>query len=124
MEPNTDLSDEQKQVLFEKATEAPYSGALLEENRLGDYVCANCQATLFSSDSKYDAGCGWPSFDQAIEDSVNYLDDNSHGMKRIEVTCSNCGGHLGHVFPDGPQQTTGQRYCINSLSLNFHPESN
>ena len=124
MKPNPDLSDEQKQVLFEKATEAPYSGALLEENRLGDYVCANCQATLFSSDSKYDAGCGWPSFDQAIEDSVNYLDDNSHGMKRIEVTCSNCGGHLGHVFPDGPQQTTGQRYCINSLSLNFHPESN
>ena len=124
MEPNHDLSDEQKQVLFEKATEAPYSGALLEENRLGDYVCANCQATLFSSDSKYDAGCGWPSFDRAIEDSVNYLDDNSHGMKRIEVTCSNCSGHLGHVFPDGPQQTTGQRYCINSLSLNFYPESN
>lgn len=124
MKPNPDLSDEQKQVLFEKATEAPYSGALLEENRLGDYVCANCQATLFSSDSKYDAGCGWPSFDQAIEDSVNYLDDNSHGMKRIEVTCSSCGGHLGHVFPDGPQQTTRQRYCINSLSLNFHPESN
>lgn len=124
MEPNPDLSDEQKQVLFEKATEAPYSGALLEENRLGDYACANCQATLFSSDSKYDAGCGWPSFDRAIEDSVNYLNDNSHGMKRIEVTCSNCGGHLGHVFPDGPQLTTGQRYCINSLSLNFHPESN
>ncbi len=119
MKPNPDLSDEQKQVLFEKATEAPYSGALLEEDRSGSYLCANCGALLFSSDTKFDAGCGWPSFDQAIDGSINYSEDNTHGMKRIETTCANCGGHLGHVFPDGPKQTTGQRYCINSLSLKF-----
>ena len=119
MKPNPDLSDEQKQVLFEKATEAPYSGALLEEDRSGSYLCANCGALLFSSDTKFDAGCGWPSFDQAVDGSINYSEDNTHGMKRIETTCANCGGHLGHVFPDGPKQTTGQRYCINSLSLKF-----
>lgn len=124
MQPNPNLSDEQKQVLFKKATEAPYSGQLLEENRDGNYVCANCQAVLFSSGNKYDAGCGWPSFDQAVEDSIAYRQDDSHGMSRIEVTCANCGGHLGHVFADGPKQTTSQRYCINSLSLDFRPASN
>lgn len=114
---NPTLSDEQKRVLFDKATEAPFSGALLHATEAGEYVCANCQAKLFTSQHKYDSGCGWPSFDQAIKGAITYTDDTSHGMIRTEITCAQCGGHLGHVFPDGPRETTGQRYCVNSLSL-------
>ena len=77
---------------------------------------------LFHSDAKFDSGCGWPSFDQAIEGTVTYTEDSSHGMKRVEITCSQCGSHLGHVFPDGPTET-GQRYCVNSLSLDFDPDA-
>lgn len=118
---NPDLSDEQKDVLFNKATERPFSGEFLYNQQPGNYHCANCRAQLFDSSTKYDSGCGWPSFDQAIKGTVNYLTDSSHGMERTEVTCANCGGHLGHVFPDGPIQTTGQRYCINSLAISFTP---
>ncbi len=116
---NPDLSDEQKKVLFDKATEAPYSGSLLNMKEDGTYNCANCGTQLFDSSTKFDSHCGWPSFDQAIKGSVEYHPDSSHGMNRTEVTCAKCGGHLGHVFDDGPKETTGQRYCINSLSLDF-----
>ena len=119
---NPDLTDAQKAVLFDKATEAPFSGELLDVTDEGEYVCANCGQILFDSGAKFDSGCGWPSFDRARPDRVTFHEDDSHGMHRIEVTCSRCGGHLGHVFPDGPRDTTGERYCINSLSLKFEPE--
>ena len=115
---NNSLSDEQKSVLFDAATEAPFSGKLLHNKKSGIYSCANCKAKLFTSERKFDSGCGWPSFDDAIEGSITTRDDTSHGMTRTEITCANCGGHLGHVFPDGPKPT-GERYCINSLAMVF-----
>lgn len=118
---NPDLTPEQKAVLADKATEAPWTGKLLHVTDDGLYVCANCGALLFASDAKYDSGCGWPSFDRAIKGSVRYETDRSYGMVRTEVLCANCGGHLGHAFPDGPSETTGDRYCINSLALAFTP---
>lgn len=118
------LSREQLAVLKDKATEAPFSGHLLHNKENGDYTCAGCDAVLFKSDAKFDSGCGWPSFDQAVKGSVNEIEDLSHGMVRTEVVCANCGGHLGHVFNDGPRDTTGMRYCINSLSLDFDPSKN
>lgn len=118
---NPNLTDEQRDVLFNKATEAPFSGKYLNEKADGTYVCANCGAKLFSSTTKFDSNCGWPSFDNTLVEAVNYIQDLSHGMTRTEVTCARCGGHLGHVFDDGPKQTTGKRFCINSLSLNFTP---
>ncbi len=119
MKNNPSLTPEQRAVLFDKATEAPFSGSLLTVTDDGEYHCANCHALLFDSSDKFESGCGWPSFDRAIKGSVTYTDDDSHGMQRTEVTCAKCGGHLGHVFPDGPSETTGQRYCINSLALDF-----
>jgi len=119
---NPDLTDEQKAVLFDKATEAPFSGTLLYTFDTGDYVCANCGSKLFTSDTKFESDCGWPSFDQAIEGSITTTTDTSHGMVRTEITCAKCGGHLGHVFDDGPKDTTGLRYCVNSLSLDFAPK--
>ena len=117
---NPDLSDEQKDVLFNKATEMPGTGALLHNKETGNYTCANCGHMLFMSETKFDSGSGWPSFyDPAKSDAVKLVDDSSHGMQRTEVVCANCGGHLGHVFPDAYDQPTGQRYCINSASLNF-----
>ena len=116
---NPNLSDDQKAVLFNKATEPAFSGSLLEVTDEGVYRCANCHTQLFSSESKFDSHCGWPSFDKAISNTVSYHKDDSFGMNRTEVTCAKCGGHLGHVFDDGPQETTGKRYCINSLSLDF-----
>lgn len=118
-EVNPNLTNEQKAVLFDKATEAPFSGTFLHNKDEGVYVCANCNEPLFSSERKYDSDCGWPSFDDAIEGAVIETADTSHGMVRTEITCANCGGHLGHVFEDGPIETTGLRYCINSLSLDF-----
>lgn len=119
---NPNLTDEQRAVLFDKATEAPFSGALVYTFDTGDYTCANCGNTLFTSDTKFESGCGWPSFDQAVEGAIKTQDDTSHGMTRIEITCTKCGGHLGHVFDDGPKETTGLRYCVNSLSLSFTPK--
>jgi peptide-methionine (R)-S-oxide reductase len=119
MKQNPDLTEEQKAVLFDKATEAPFTGKLLHVTDEGDYTCANCGAVLFSSNAKYDSGCGWPSFDEAIEGTVTYTTDDTLGMSRTEITCTQCGGHLGHVFDDGPKETTGKRYCVNSLSLDF-----
>lgn len=121
---NPNLTDEQKKVLFEQSTEAPFSGAFLQNKKAGDYTCANCGVVLFSSDTKFDSGSGWPSFyDAKNKDAVHLVEDNSHGMKRIEVQCANCGAHLGHLFNDGPQDKTGMRFCVNSLSLDFTEEN-
>jgi len=113
------LTPEQYHILREKGTERPFSGEYNDFYEDGYYACAGCGHQLFHSDTKFDAGCGWPSFDQTIEGAVAYHRDLSHGMVRTEVTCARCGGHLGHVFDDGPQETTGQRYCMNSVSLKF-----
>lgn len=114
------LSAEQYRILFEKGTEAPFSGKYFDNKDSGMYTCAACGAELFSSDNKFDSGTGWPSFDQAVDNGkVKTEVDTSGGMHRIEVMCGNCGGHLGHVFDDGPADTTGQRFCINSACLNF-----
>ncbi|HET7049463.1 MAG TPA: peptide-methionine (R)-S-oxide reductase MsrB [Solirubrobacteraceae bacterium] len=111
------LTPEQYDVLRRKGTERPFTGKYFDEKRDGTYRCAACGAELFSSDTKFDSGTGWPSFTEpADRANVELLDDYSYGMHRIEVNCANCGGHLGHVFPDGPGQT-GERYCINSCSL-------
>ena len=107
--------------MWKKGTEAPFSGEYVHTKDKGMYACANCGAQLFSSDTKFDSGTGWPSFDRAIPGAVKMQDDDSHGMRRIEVTCANCGGHLGHVFPDGPRPT-GLRYCMNGAALKFNPE--
>jgi len=116
------LTRDQLRVLRDKGTELPFSGALLKNDETGDYTCAACGAELFESGAKFDSGSGWPSFDQAIPGSITETADDGYGMIRTEVTCSNCGGHLGHLFDDGPKDTTGQRFCINSLSLGFVPK--
>ncbi|QHI95865.1 peptide-methionine (R)-S-oxide reductase MsrB [Aristophania vespae] len=115
------LSAEQNHILSHCGTEAPGSSPLNYEKRKGTYHCARCGQALFSSDTKYESGSGWPSFFDIEKASVGLTEDNSLGMKRIEVHCSNCKGHLGHVFPDGPNPT-GLRYCINGLALDFRPE--
>jgi peptide-methionine (R)-S-oxide reductase len=114
-----ELSKQEYHVLREKGTEIPFSGKYDKVFDTGMYVCKACGAQLFESGRKYDAGCGWPSFDQAIPGAVEFHEDSTLGMKRVEVTCARCGGHLGHVFPDGPKETTGKRFCINSASLGF-----
>ena len=113
------LTPEQFHVLREKGTEAPFTGKLLYNKDAGSYVCAACGAELFSSDTKFDTDCGWPSFYDAKKGAVVFASDDSHGMHRTEVTCANCGGHLGHVFDDAPDQPGGQRFCINSAALQF-----
>ena len=117
------LTPEQYHVLREKGTEAPFSGKLLHEKGDGMYRCTVCSNPLFSSDAKFDSGTGWPSFDQAIPGSTKVITDDSHGMHREEVVCAQCGSHLGHVFPDGPTGT-GNRYCINSVCLEFNGKEN
>ena len=110
-------------ILREKGTEPPFSGTLLHNTEKGVYACAGCGNPLFSSETKFDSGSGWPSFwDVVSKDSVVLLPDKSHSIQRIEVQCSRCDGHLGHVFDDGPKPTN-KRYCINSLSLNFSKKS-
>ena len=112
------LSTEQYKILREKETELPFSGKYNSHFEDGIYLCAGCNTTLFDSKSKFDSGCGWPSFDSSISDKVKYSLDKSMGMIRTEILCNSCNGHLGHVFNDGPTQT-GTRYCVNSISLDF-----
>ena len=114
------LTPEQYHVAREKGTERAFTGAYWDNHKEGVYRCIGCGAQLFSSDTKFDSGTGWPSFTQPIEDSnVEMEEDRTLGMRRIEVHCKQCGTHLGHVFPDGPRDQGGQRFCINSCSLNF-----
>jgi peptide-methionine (R)-S-oxide reductase len=114
------LTDEQYHVLRESGTEAPFSGQFDDFWKTGNYKCAACGNLLFKSNNKYDAGCGWPSFWGAIDDSkIRLLEDDSHGMIRTEVRCGVCDSHLGHLFEDGPREHGGKRFCINSLSLDF-----
>lgn len=114
----TELTDEQYQILRKKGTEAPHSGKYNLYFEKGEYHCAGCNEILFESNAKFESSCGWPSFDHAKKGSITYIKDTSFGMIRTEVVCSNCGGHLGHVFDDGPTET-GERFCINSASILF-----
>lgn len=115
-----ELGDERYEVLRASGTERAWTGELLDEERAGVYTCAGCGNELFVSGTKFDSNCGWPSFYESVrDDAVELVADNSLGMERTEVRCARCGGHLGHVFPDGFGTPTGDRYCMNSLSLSF-----
>ena len=112
------LTADEYHVMREKGTERPFTGVYNDVNDKGIYRCKGCGASLFESDNKFDAGCCWQSFDQSIDKSdIDEHEDNSLGMRRTKVKCSNCGAHLGHVFPDGPRESTNMRYCINSVSI-------
>lgn len=114
------LSPERYRVLREAATEPPFSGRYVNHHESGEYTCGACGAVLFESGHKFDSECGWPSFyDVSSSSAIRLVEDRSHGMRRVEVRCSNCNSHLGHVFKDAPDQPTGLRYCINSLALDF-----
>jgi peptide-methionine (R)-S-oxide reductase len=119
-----ELAPERYAILRQAATEPPWSGELLAEKREGVYHCAGCGSALFASDTKFESGSGWPSFYAAIDDgAIGLHEDRSLGTIRTEVVCAGCGGHLGHLFPDGFGTPTGQRYCMNSLALEFEPNS-
>ena len=113
------LSEEQYKILRKKGTEAPHTGKYNLHFEDGKYKCAGCGNVLFESEAKFKSNCGWPSFDQSVEGSIEYVKDTTFGMIRTEILCSNCGGHIGHVFDDGPTET-GQRYCVNSASIEFN----
>lgn len=115
------LTPEEFHVLRQAGTERAFTGEYNDTKTVGTYSCRACDTELFDSETKFESGCGWPSFYQPIVDTIEYIEDNSHGMKRVEVRCVNCGSHLGHVFPDGYGTPTGDRYCINSLSLTLKP---
>ncbi|QCC47036.1 peptide-methionine (R)-S-oxide reductase MsrB [Halobellus limi] len=115
------LTDEEYEILRERGTEPKFSGEYLDVHEDGTFRCAGCGAALFDSETKFDSGSGWPSFFDADEEAVETRTDTRHGMRRVEVLCRNCGGHLGHVFDDGPEPT-GKRYCINSVALEFDAE--
>ncbi|MDA8757748.1 peptide-methionine (R)-S-oxide reductase MsrB [Flavobacteriaceae bacterium] len=108
-------------VLRKAATEYPFTGKYTNHKAKGTYTCAGCNTPLYKSENKYDSKCGWPSFDRALETNIEYDVDYKLGYARTELKCNKCGGHLGHVFNDGPKETTGKRHCINSAALNFSP---
>ena len=110
------------EVLRHEATERPFTSELLNVKEDGTFVCAACENPLYETKYKYDSGTGWPSFDRAIEGSLDYSSDRKLGYKRVELLCGKCGGHLGHMFNDGPRETTGQRHCINGVALDFVPD--
>lgn len=117
------LTPEQYRVVRQKGTERAFTGALYNNHTKGMYQCVACGQDLFSSDTKFESGTGWPSFDQPVNmEHIELHEDRSFFMKRTEVVCKNCGAHLGHLFDDGPRETTGQRYCINSVALQFQPD--
>lgn len=113
------LTEEQYYILRQKGTDRPGNGGYTKHFEKGTYVCAACNTQLFESGSKYESHCGWPSFDDAIEGTVEFTRDTTHGMIRTEITCKACDGHLGHIFDDGPRETTGKRYCVNTTSIRF-----
>lgn len=117
------LSDEEFEITQRAGTEAPFTGKYWNEHTDGSYTCKVCGQVLFDSEHKFESGSGWPSFDRAVPGSVEMREDSSHGMTRTEVVCSRCDAHLGHMFEDGPQETTGQRFCINSASLDLTKNS-
>ncbi|RZJ35082.1 MAG: peptide-methionine (R)-S-oxide reductase [Flavobacterium sp.] len=116
----TELGLERYKILRQKGTELPHTGKYNLHFEQGTYCCGACGEPLFTSNSKFQSSCGWPSFDEAIPGKVEFIQDRSHGMLRTEILCATCGSHLGHVFDDGPTET-GQRYCVNSLSVDFKP---
>jgi len=115
------LTPQQFYILRKKGTDLPGTGKYTYHFEKGVYKCAGCGNILFISDNKYESHCGWPSFDDAVEGAIEMKPDYSHNMIRTEILCAQCGGHLGHIFDDGPQETTGKRYCVNSTSLQFEP---
>jgi len=117
-----ELSAQEYYVLREKGTDKPSQDGYTAHFEKGTYHCTACDAQLFKSNSKYESHCGWPSFDDAIKGTVTYIKDNCHGMIRTEIICASCDGHLGHIFDDGPKDTTGKRYCVNTSSIKFKKE--
>jgi len=118
---HNELSDEEFRVLRKKGTELPFTGKYNNHFDKGIYRCRACDTPLYDSESKFESGCGWPSYDRALPGALEFIKDNSHGMIRTEIVCAKCGGHQGHVFNDGPS-TTGERYCVNSVSIRFVSE--
>jgi len=118
---HNELSDEEFRVLRKKGTELPFTGKYNNHFDKGVYRCRACDTPLYDSESKFESGCGWPSYDKALPGALEFIKDNSHGMIRTEIVCAKCGGHQGHVFNDGPS-STGERYCVNSVSIRFDSE--
>jgi len=116
-----ELTDQEYYVLRQKGTDRAGNGGYTKHFEKGTYLCRACDAQLFESGSKYESNCGWPSFDDAIPGTIDFTKDVSHGMIRTEITCTKCDGHLGHIFDDGPKETTGKRYCVNTSSIKFVP---
>ncbi len=114
------LSPDEYRILREAGTERPFSGKYNDHHAQGTYVCKGCGEALYEASSKFDSGCGWPSYDKSIGGTIEYRKDSTLGVLRVEILCANCGGHQGHIFDDGPT-ATGQRYCVNSASIDFKP---